>query len=153
MPLSGNKLKVNQIRGAGSGAQPISISGGDGSHTGSAAPFFQTGYTAIAADSSQTLTGPQHCGTVALLAGSTGHVTVTVMTGALLDAYYDGDLPIGASWDLIVDNQTAATYNFTLTAASGFTVQGTAAVAATVCGVFKITKTAAAEFVAIRLDA
>lgn len=151
MPLSGNKLEVNQIRGKGSAAQPISISGGDGSHTGSAAPVIQAGFTALS-DAAATLTGPQHCGSLDMT--PTAGRAVTTLTGAQLDAYYAGDLPIGASWQLVINNKAAATHAITLTAgASGVVVSGTAAVAANTVGIFQVYKEAADTFLFRRLDA
>lgn len=76
-------------------------------------------------------------------------VAATLDTGAIMDAV--GTFAVGDSFDWSAIN-TGGTNAFTVTASSGHTIVGTAAVAANTTGRFRTLKTAAATFVTYRLS-
>jgi hypothetical protein len=75
-------------------------------------------------------------------------VTATLDTGAVLDAA--GTFAVGDSFDWSAIN-TGGANAFTVTASTGHTIVGAAAVALSTSGRFRTTKTAAATFVTYRL--
>lgn len=75
-------------------------------------------------------------------------VTATLDTGAVMDAA--GTFAIGDSFDWSAIN-TGGANAFTVTASTGHTIVGAAAVALSTSGRFRTTKTAAATFVTYRL--
>lgn len=75
-------------------------------------------------------------------------VAGTIPTGAVMDAA--SPLAVGDSFNWSVINTGANT--FTVTAASGHTIVGAAAVATATSGLFRTVKTAAATFVTYRLS-
>lgn len=74
-------------------------------------------------------------------------VAGTVPTGTVLDAAIEMEIGESFDWSVIATGANA----FTVTAATGHTVVGTAAVATVTSGVFRTRKTAAATFVTYRI--
>ena len=77
-------------------------------------------------------------------------VTVTLPTGAVLDAYF-GALPIGAAFDWSLINTGSSSGAGTVTASTGHTIVGAAVVAISTAGMFRTRKTAANTFVTYRI--
>lgn len=75
-------------------------------------------------------------------------VAGTVPTGAVLDAALELEIGESVDWSVIATGANA----FTVTAADGHTLVGTAAVATTTSGLFRTRKTAAATFVTYRIS-
>lgn len=100
-----------------------------------------------AVDATATLTVTQLLGGI-ITSSTAAAVAATLPTGTVMDA--GSTWAIGEFYDVRVIN-TGGTNAWTLTAASGFTIVGAAAVAASTSGAFRLLKTAANTFVAYRI--
>lgn len=95
-----------------------------------------------------TLTGALIMGGI-VTSSTAAAVTATLDTGAVMDAL--ATFAVGDSFDWTAVN-TGGANAFTVTASSGHTITGAAAVAASTSGRFRTYKTAAATFVTVRLS-
>lgn len=103
----------------------------------------------VALDATGALTAAAMLGGI-VTSTTAAAVAGTVPTGTVMDAA-DTALAIGDSFDWSVIN-TGGANAFTVTAASGHTLVGTAAVAASTSGRFRTRKTAAATYITYRLS-
>lgn len=81
-----------------------------------------------ATDAATTLTAEECVGGIVTMTPTAGRA-LTTPTGAELKTFFGGPLEIGTSFQLSVVNVAAATHAITLTAASGITLGGVAAMA------------------------
>lgn len=100
-----------------------------------------------AVNATATLTDAQMLGGI-ITSTTAAAVAATVRTGTQLDAA--SEFAVNDSFDLAVIN-TGGANAWTLTAATGITIVGAAAVAASSSGIFRFRKTAANTFVAYRI--
>lgn len=126
------------------GAQPVSFNTGTGPVI-----YDRVGYqpTPGTLNATGTLTGALIMGGI-VTSTTAAAVVATLDTGAVLDAL--GSFAIGDCFDWTAIN-TGGANAFTVTASTGHTIVGAAAVAASTSGRFRTLKTAAATFVTYRL--
>lgn len=156
-----NNIRTLLFAGAGpyvsstfASAANVEIAGGDRASlfysVGTAAfiPEFATQPTPGTLNATGTLTAALVFGGI-VTSTTAAAVTATLDTGTIFDAAQTFAIGDYVDWTAI---NTGGTNAFTVTASTGHTVVGTAAVAANTSGRFRTTKTAANTFVTYRLS-
>lgn len=123
--------------------QALTLSGGNGTATGSGPVVQYAGHASLGGTAAIALTAAQHYGH--LSATPTAGRAWTTLTGAQLDAAFP-DMPIGGTFKLTISNLAAATHAITLTAGASGVVVTSGAVAAATSKTFTVVRAAAEQW-------